>query len=106
MTRPWLRDPLTLAVTTLAAYRITRLLTADDFPPVETARRWFEDRLPDNYAHGVRCPWCVGFWAAAAVVAAAEAAHHHRNGHQAYLLAALPWALSTVTGLVAAHEPA
>jgi hypothetical protein len=102
--RPWTRDPVTLAVTTLAAYRVTRLITTDKLPPVVTARRELADRLPETWAFGITCPHCVGFWVSGVAVAACEYAHRSRAGRRAYLLAALPWAISAAVGLLAERE--
>lgn len=102
--RSWTRDPLTLAVTAAAAYRVTRLLVSDRLPPLVRARRELADRLPDDWAYGVACPWCVGFWVSAAAVATAELAHRTRRGRERYLLAALPWAISAAVGAASDSE--
>lgn len=39
---------LWLIVTALAAYRVTRLLIRDDFPPVMAVRSWLLDRWPGD----------------------------------------------------------
>lgn len=102
-TRRWFRDPATLVVTALAAYRLTRLITTDHLPPMVKARDWLEDRTPDAYSMLWTCPWCIGFWVSAAVVTLGEVAD--RNGHMDKArVVLLPWALSTVTGVLAEHE--
>lgn len=62
-----------LAVDALAAYRLTRLITTDTFPPIKAVR----DRVvsaheiegdPDAWAELVQCPWCSGMYVAFAVV--------------------------------------
>lgn len=74
-----------LLVDALAAYRLTRLVVVDTFPPVQAAREAIKERFPARQwpnGHGgyhveehpavelIQCPYCAGFWVAAAVVAA------------------------------------
>lgn len=65
---------LLLVLTSLAAYRAVRLATVDDFPPVVWFRDhltdWLEHRFGVEWAAGVACPWCAGFWICEGVVAA------------------------------------
>lgn len=57
-------DFMVLLLTTLAAYRVWRLLAEDSFPPSQ----WLADRLEQStlrrfgptWAAGVHCPWCSG----------------------------------------------
>lgn len=66
--------PLLFVLTSLAAFRVWRLLAADKLPPI----MWLRDRLENTvdrrfgvvWADGVTCPWCTGSWVAFAVVAA------------------------------------
>lgn len=106
MRRPWYRDPITLAATTLAAARLTRLVTADTWPPAAKAReaayRHIEARAP-GWGHGVDCAWCVSPWVAAALVALHEAAARTGRGRLA-VLALLPLAISTIVGTLAEQE--
>ena len=57
---------------TLAAWRLTHLVLADSFPPVERAREKVLHRFgpysPVSYL--VSCSFCLGVWSAAVVVAA------------------------------------
>jgi hypothetical protein len=102
-TRRWIRDPLALAVSALASYRLTRLMTTDHLPPAEKARTWLEEKTPGNYAVLWTCPWCFGAWVSLGVTLAAEVAD--RKGRpDVFLLAAMPWALSTVAGMIAERE--
>jgi hypothetical protein len=66
-------SPTEVAVTALAAFRITRLATTDDFPPIELARsRIIEWAGKDSaIASLIGCSWCSGFWLSAVVVALA-----------------------------------
>lgn len=66
----------------LASYRLTRLVTLDDFPPLSASRRWLGQRwgwdvenldrvrYPDGvkWFEAVLCSWCIGFWISAALV--------------------------------------
>lgn len=74
-----------LVVEMLCAYRLTRLVVADSFPPVERARAWIVKRYttetpnPDGsvtiepgwLAELVDCPYCAGVWVSALVVGVA-----------------------------------
>lgn len=57
----------------LAAFRLTRVVTTDDFPPVELARtRIIEWAGKDSaLAKAISCPWCSGWYVSLAVVAIA-----------------------------------
>lgn len=41
-------DPITFVILSLATYRLTRLVTTDDFPPVLKAREWILNRWPSD----------------------------------------------------------
>jgi hypothetical protein len=99
----WVRDPWTVTIAALAAYRLTRLVTTDDLPPANRLRQALSDATPDAYAMLWSCPWCLGFWTSGAVTAAAELADR-KGRRDAFLLAALPWAVSTVAGFLAERE--
>lgn len=102
-THDWTTSPVVLTVLALTTSRLTRLITADTLPPLQDAREALTARLPDRYQHGLTCPWCVSPWAAALLVTAAELAH--RRGHgRVFLAACLPFALSTVAGVIADSE--
>jgi len=66
-----------VALASLAAYRVTRLVTSDKItePIFERLRWWFERRWNANHAEDgsqtdwnskwaylLSCPWCLGFW--------------------------------------------
>lgn len=99
----WTRDPWTALVAALASYRVTRLITTDHFPPAERFRNWAADQMPDGYEVLWSCPWCVGAWVSLGAVITAEVADRHRKRHW-FLLAALPWAISTAAGFLAERE--
>lgn len=106
MRRPWYRDPVALVVDTLAVARLTRLVTADTWPPAEQARRAVYDRVEAHapgWGHGIDCPWCMSPWIAAAVVALHETAARAGRGRLA-VLALLPLAISTIVGTLAEQE--
>jgi hypothetical protein len=78
--------------------RVTRLLTADAFPPIARARSWVAAR-GDWQEYLVSCPWCIGVWISAAVTGLAEA-------HYGLPAPLLVWgALAYVTGWVNILEP-
>lgn len=57
-------------ILSLAAYRITRLITTDDI--LLRPRLWLIEKLEtsrfDKYAEGLTCSWCAGFWISLATV--------------------------------------
>lgn len=69
-------DPWLFLLATLAAYRVTRLVTTDKIaePVTERIRWWFERRWYEKHdtgsdeewnskwAYMLSCPWCFGFW--------------------------------------------
>lgn len=59
--RPGDVDALRLALASLAAFRVWRLLGRDEI--VSTLRA----RLPGRVQGMLACPWCSGFWIAGAV---------------------------------------
>lgn len=65
-------DALLFALTSLAAYRLARLVTRDEI--LEQPRAWLERRL-GRFANGLACAWCAGSWCAFATVAIVDAIH-------------------------------
>lgn len=76
---------LELFVLALATFRITRLVTRDDFPPIFHVRRWIQlarPRVTRRPAEGppytdfwwlgelVSCPWCASAYVSAGLVGA------------------------------------
>lgn len=71
---------LVLLTATLAAYRLTRLIVRDDFPPIQWVRDSVTNKLNCPVESGARafwchtvtellsCPWCIGWWISAATV--------------------------------------
>lgn len=54
---------LYVAVGTVAAARLTRLVVNDDFPPVVKFRVWWDGRVRGLWNKLVHCPFCFSFWA-------------------------------------------
>lgn len=99
----WTRDPWATLVAALAAYRLTRLVTTDDLPPARKLRALLSEKTPDEYAALWSCPWCMGAWVSLGVTLVAEAADR-KGRRDTFLLAALPWAISAVVGMLAERE--
>ena len=102
----WL-DPWPALLDALACYRITRLLVADHFPPVERARHALVERTGHSpYGMLWTCPWCAGFWVALLLVAGHALAVRAggERGHRLWTRAMAPWALSAAAGLLADLE--
>jgi hypothetical protein len=57
----------------LSTWRLSRLVTEDDFPPVRWLRERIVGRGPEWLGDLVTCPWCASAWLAAGVVAATDA---------------------------------
>jgi hypothetical protein len=54
----------------LSAARLTRLLVADDFPPVVRVRIWWDGVTKDgSWSKLVRCPWCASPYISAIILA-------------------------------------
>lgn len=59
---------LLLLAMVLAAYRLTRLVVVDQWPPVAVPReRWSAGHEGHWLTYLVNCPFCVGVWAAGLV---------------------------------------
>lgn len=63
---------LLLVLLVLASARVTRLLVADSFPPIEVARSWFGAR-GDWQDYLSKCPWCCAVWVSGALTLAVTA---------------------------------
>jgi hypothetical protein len=89
-----------LAVHALAAYRLTRLWTKDELPPLPAMRHHVTERWGNRWFYPLfTCNWCSGFWVSATVIALASSP---LAGTWRWLSLAL--ALSAVTGLISDHE--
>jgi hypothetical protein len=96
-------DVLLFLVLALAAFRITRLLVADEFPPVAAVRERVTRRFggDSSPAYLVHCPWCTGVYVSAALVAALDWLTDHTVLAPALLIAAV----SAAVGYLAALDP-
>lgn len=87
-------------VLALAAYRLHRIVTKDDWPPSE----WFRDRIESRFGVSsswftlVTCSWCFGLWTVAVVFA------EHRYLHVVPFWVYALLAAATVVGLVGEWE--
>lgn len=56
-------------VGSLSAGRITRLFTADDFPPIVWLRiKWDDKTHESGWNKLFHCPFCFSFWVSAVIV--------------------------------------
>jgi hypothetical protein len=85
-----------LAVLALAAHRVTRLLVEDTI--LDRPRSWVAFHSHPKVDELLSCPWCTGFWVSLAWAGA------FLLWPLGTLAAALPWALSSAVGLLAARE--
>jgi hypothetical protein len=62
-----------VGVIAMGTFRLVRIITTDDFPPIELARaRIIEWAGKDSaLAKAISCPWCSSWWISLAVVALA-----------------------------------
>lgn len=87
-------------VYTLAAYRVTRLITRDSLPPIAALRDTVLNRWGHNpWSELIVCPWCMGFWVSAGAVAVAST-----PAHMIGRWLAIPLAMSAVVGLLASRD--
>lgn len=90
-------DALWLIITTLATYRLTRLVTADEI--TKAVRGWVVDRS-QWFGYLVTCDWCLSMWVAP-VPALAITFYGDVRAVKVVLLAL---ALSGLTGLLSLLE--
>lgn len=99
MTLDWVLTPWVI-VYTLAAHRLTRLLTHDSLPPIAKLRDYVTDRWGNNpWSEIAVCPWCMGWWVAVGTTILVST-----PADMAYRWIAVPLAMSTVIGLVASRD--
>ena len=124
MNLAWINSPVWLIINALVAFRLTRLWIDDMVPPLPRWREKIEDWSnraitdPDSTTQQtekwgnqvatygqpivlylVKCYWCVGFWVSILVTLAASL-----TPSAAWTLIALPFALSTVVGLIGTRD--
>lgn len=70
---------LLFVLVALASYRLWRLVSLDDLPPVTWVRDHFEAWVGEHHgldwAAGITCAWCAGWWCSCIVVGLVWAAH-------------------------------
>lgn len=94
-----MRDPLDLAITGLATYRLTRLITRDEIAAPIREAIW--DRYPPESTRTgylLTCEWCSSIWAASALQISRIIAPRTTRTVETVL------AMSAVAGLLTAHE--
>lgn len=69
-----MNSALLIVLTCVVAYRLTRLVVKDQFPPIAVQRariaeRWGEDSWQ---AYLSQCAWCAGFYIAGPIVLAVD----------------------------------
>lgn len=84
-----------IAIDTLAAYRLTRLIQTDTFPVSIAVREFVRKNGSDTLLEMMECPWCLGFWVSAGVASARAVAPRQWS----FLAKAL--ATSAVVGVLA-----
>lgn len=94
--------PVQIAIISLAAYRVWRLIGADVILSPLRNRLTHRDtyqHYPERYRRRLdewlHCPWCLGFW----ISLAWWGAWYISPGRATTV--AIPWAISAVVGLVA-----
>ena len=100
-----LLHPLTLIVIgVLSVARVARLLTYDDFPPLEWARPKVADRL-GQWASLTICPFCLApYLMAVQIVWFLLLYHHHDALVWFWLLPNAWWAASYLAAIVVAYD--
>jgi hypothetical protein len=91
-------DLVWLLVLVLATHRVTRLAVEDTI--ADRPRNWVFMRTPwpEWTEKLLSCPWCFGWWASLACAVL------YLNWPVVTVALALPWALSSAVGLLAARE--
>lgn len=82
----------------LATYRITRLFTRDTI--LDSFRNWWWGKFPPEkhpLGYLLTCEWCLSFWVASLVFVCYII-------NTVTVLAAVPFALSAIAGLLTAYE--
>lgn len=63
---------LVFVLAALASYRLWRFVALDDFPPATRIRdgfeAWVDEHHGSDWAAGISCAWCAGWWASCVVV--------------------------------------
>lgn len=100
--KPYRPDPLALAVGTLAAYRVTMLVTSDAITePLRAKAQAYLDKRPstEHLTPMLECAWCAGMWVAVPATALTLAGQRKRW----WWLGAGSLAASAITGVIATY---
>jgi len=83
-------------ILSLAAYRITRMITTDYiFQPIrEWIWRWSRPDEGIGIGYLITCEWCIGFWVASALLFV------YTIASETTIVAACVFAISAVVGLL------
>lgn len=103
---------LLLVVLGLATYRVTRLVTKDDFPPVKRPRDWLAGGEPDDpnasrphaphwVGELITCYWCASGWVALGFVVGVDLL-----SEQSVPLPVVTWFAAWALGALTAHVEA
>lgn len=99
MTLHWV-GTIWLIIYSLAAFRITRLITRDSLPPMARLRDHVLNRWGNSpWSELIVCPWCMGFWVSLGAVAVASTPAHHVGQW-----VAVPLAMSAIIGMIASRD--
>lgn len=90
-------DPLVFLVASLAAYRVTMLVTADEI--TRPTREALTARVPARVGYLLDCPWCASVWVCPPVVGSA----YWWGDGWGWWVTAGGLAASAVTGVLASH---
>lgn len=92
-------SPLSFAVTALATYRLTRMITRDHIAEPLRERIW-KKYPPESTKVGylITCDWCTSIWVASGLQLSRTIMPNGIRAVESVL------ALSAVAGLLAAHE--
>ena len=93
-----MRDTTSTAVSALATYRLTRLITTDEIFS-DLRMKWWKKHPPETTKLGylITCDWCTSVYAASALQISRMIAPRTTTALETIL------AFSAVAGLVAAH---
>lgn len=93
-------DWLVFIVLSLAAFRLQRIITTDQWPPSDWFREKVRSRTGDDssWTTLVTCPWCFGFWISLAVMAE----HHYLGVIPMWVYGV--FAVSAIVGMLGTYD--
>lgn len=100
-----LLSPVALAIIfVISTARTARLITYDDFPPMEAFRNWATARM-GAWSKVMVCPFCMAPYLVAANLVWFLALYHHHDAFiWFWLLPHLWWAASYLAAIVVAYD--